>query len=130
MARRKRASMREGPLADLFRATEEPADPPEPPERPPTRSERDAEQPTEMVPAAGEEPADPAAIEDPADEDDGSSDRPDWDDPPRRVEAEEGLSAYRSEDPPRRDPKERLRDVFTADPDDREPAYGRGEPST
>ena len=31
MARRnKRASMREGPLADLFRSTEEPDDPPEP----------------------------------------------------------------------------------------------------
>ena len=35
MARRnKRASMREGPLADLFRSTEEPDDPPEPPARP------------------------------------------------------------------------------------------------
>ena len=30
----KRASMREGPLADLFRSTETPADPPEPPARP------------------------------------------------------------------------------------------------
>ena len=32
MARRKRASMREGPLADLFRATVDPDDPPEAPE--------------------------------------------------------------------------------------------------
>ena len=31
MARRKRASMREGPLADLFRSTVEPDDPPEAP---------------------------------------------------------------------------------------------------
>src|SRR6187455_1904684 len=31
MARRKRASMREGPLADLFRATVDPEDPPEAP---------------------------------------------------------------------------------------------------
>ena len=34
MARRKRASMREGPLADLFRATVDPDDPPEAPMRP------------------------------------------------------------------------------------------------
>ena len=33
MARRKRASMREGPLADLFRATVDPDDPPEAPVR-------------------------------------------------------------------------------------------------
>ena len=33
MARRKRASMREGPLADLFRSTVEPDDPPEAPAR-------------------------------------------------------------------------------------------------
>ena len=32
MARRKRASMREGPLADLFRSTEAPDDPPEAPD--------------------------------------------------------------------------------------------------
>jgi len=40
MARRKRASMREGPLADLFRSTEQPDDPPEPPPRPEPRPER------------------------------------------------------------------------------------------
>ena len=34
MARRKRASMREGPLADLFRSTVEPDDPPEAPRAP------------------------------------------------------------------------------------------------
>ena len=42
MARRKRASMREGPLADLFRATVDPEDPPEAPtrgERPPAEDE-------------------------------------------------------------------------------------------
>ena len=47
MARRKRASMREGPLADLFRSTiDEPADPPEAP-RPGERPEeqgREAEE--------------------------------------------------------------------------------------
>ena len=34
MARKKRASMREGPLADLFRSTVDPEDPPEPPPAP------------------------------------------------------------------------------------------------
>ena len=37
MARRKRASMREGPLADLFRSTVEPEDPPEAPDAPRAR---------------------------------------------------------------------------------------------
>ena len=43
MARPKRASMREGPLADLFRSTEAPEDPPEPPEHPKTRKRDRAE---------------------------------------------------------------------------------------
>ena len=45
MARRKRASMREGPLADLFRSTVEPDDPPEAPgrseQRPPEKETKD-----------------------------------------------------------------------------------------
>ena len=50
MARRpKRASMREGPLADLFRSTEAPDDPPEPPARPAPRREREPEQPTDQA---------------------------------------------------------------------------------
>ncbi len=43
MARRKRASMREGPLADLFRSTEAPQDPPEAPALPPRRDDREDE---------------------------------------------------------------------------------------
>ena len=42
MARRKRASMREGPLADLFRSTAQPDDPPEAPAPPPRRGPRRA----------------------------------------------------------------------------------------
>ena len=54
MARRpKRASMREGPLADLFRSTEAPDDPPEPPARPePRRREPEPEAAPEPPPAA------------------------------------------------------------------------------
>jgi cell division protein FtsZ len=58
MARRKRASMREGPLADLFRSTAEdpPADPPEAP-RPGERRQRDAsaDQAEEQSPAPTED---------------------------------------------------------------------------
>src|SRR5688500_20073386 len=51
MARRKRASMREGPLADLFRSTvdDPPADPPEAPEelsrQKPSQQEADPDAP-------------------------------------------------------------------------------------
>src|SRR4051794_14250874 len=52
MARRKRASMREGPLADLFRATVDPDDPPEAPS-PSSRSQEDETRVNEPV---GEQP--------------------------------------------------------------------------
>ena len=95
MARRnKRASMREGPLADLFRSTETPDDPPEPPARPEPRREREPD----PEPVAAE----PAPDEEEEDEDAGPSGRP---------------------------AKDRLRDVFSSDASDREPAYGRSEPS-
>jgi len=99
MARRnKRASMREGPLADLFRSTEEaPEDPPEPPARPEPKRRRKAEPPSEPV-AAEPEPEVPA---------------------PRHEEPAQ----------PARPAKDRLRDVFSSDASDREPAYGRSEPS-
>ena len=101
MARRnKRASMREGPLADLFRSTEDaPDDPPEPPARPEPKRRRKAEPPPEPV-AAEPEP-------------------------------EPEAPAPRDEEPaqPARPAKDRLRDVFSSDASDREPAYGRSEPS-
>src|SRR3954471_18044326 len=51
MARRKRASMREGPLADLFRSTVDPEDPPEAPARPEQRSEDETGVMREQPPA-------------------------------------------------------------------------------
>ncbi len=53
MARRKRASMREGPLADLFRSTVDPEDPPEAPERP----DRQTEDETRVVDAQPARPS-------------------------------------------------------------------------
>ena len=107
MARPKRASMREGPLADLFRSTEAPDDPPDPPEHPKRRSRKaEAEPPAETQQESRPEPA-------PRDEPD--------------------VSAYRTDDrqsAPPRPAKDRLRDVFSSDHADREPAYGRGEGRT
>src|SRR5689334_10330343 len=105
MARRKRASMREGPLADLFRSTtppprEEPeAREPQPPYEEPTRVEPE-ETPPEETPA------------------------PD----PERVRA------YRVDEPVAYEPpppaRERLSRIFTDDArESGGPAYGREEPS-
>jgi cell division protein FtsZ len=119
MARRpKRASMREGPLADLFRSTEPPEDPPEAPSHPePSREREQGSGPT------GEEAT-------PAVEQEGEPTAAHRDEP---VPADAEVSAYRADQgPPRRQPKDRLRDVFSHEGEqreDREPAYGRGEPT-
>ncbi len=118
MARRpKRASMREGPLADLFRSTEPPEDPPEAPAQPRPSRERESAEAGGKGPASAAEGTEPTVA--PRDE-------------PVPEDAE--VSAYRAEEAaPRRQPKDRLRDVFSHDHDereDREPAYGRGEPGT
>ncbi len=107
MARRnKRASMREGPLADLFRSTEEPDDPPEPPARPDSRRKPAEEAETTVEPVAEREPEPEPAPRDPE-----PSYEPD-------VRAQTARPA-----------KDRLRDVFSSDPNDREPAYGRSDSS-
>src|SRR3954470_16970989 len=54
MARRKRASMREGPLADLFRSTssherEQPAEPPAPPDSPSEAKLEEGEEGTRVL---------------------------------------------------------------------------------
>jgi cell division protein FtsZ len=119
--------MREGPLADLFRSTEEPDDPPEPPDRP-ERKRREPEPEPETVAQAEVEASEAAAVEPeaPAPEPEVRERRPR--DEPVPDDAE--VRAYQSTpDPPRRKPKDRLRDVFTGDHEDREPAFGRGEPS-
>jgi cell division protein FtsZ len=110
MARRKRASMREGPLADLFRSTVEPEDPPEAPARPDR-----VEEPETRV----EEPAAPPARE------------PDPEPVAERVPEPEQVDAYRMEESVEAPPaKERLSRIFADETHDVEgPAYGRDEPS-
>src|SRR5215203_4479177 len=123
MARRKRASMREGPLADLFRST--------------IREEEGQEQPTQQQPSPPEEsPSDDATrVLDPSDAEVAPSAPPE---PPRvREEPEpepappdpERVHAYRVDDlrqPPA--VKERLSRIFAEDHDVEGPAYGREDP--
>jgi cell division protein FtsZ len=108
MARRKRASMREGPLADLFRSTVEPDEPPE--ASPPVHSH--AEDETRVI---REEPAE--ASSEPAPE----REQPPGPSVPYGVGDE-------VEEPPAA--KDRLSRVFSDDAVDVEgPVYGRDEPS-
>ncbi|MCD6014958.1 MAG: cell division protein FtsZ [Solirubrobacterales bacterium] len=120
MARRKRASMREGPLADLFRSTVDPDDPPEAPER----SKRPADDDTSVIgEQASPPPAEPAA---PPPRSQSESTVPF--DQTREPEDPEGVRAYRVEDEPPR-ATERLSRIFSEDTVDAEgPAFGRDEP--
>ncbi len=118
MARRKRASMREGPLADLFRSTVEPDDPPEAPSRP----DRAAEEETGVL-AADAPPAAPEREPEPPARD------PDPEPAPfDHASGREEVSAYRVEsEPPAA--KERLSRIFSDEGVDVDgPAYGREEP--
>jgi cell division protein FtsZ len=131
MARRKRASMREGPLADLFRSTvpsegeeEQPTEQqrvPEPqaPEQPPASEESTTffDHERDAVPEPEPPPAPP---EPPAVRREAESSPPD----PERVRA------YRVDDlPDVPAPKERLSRIFADDSHDVEgPAYGREDP--
>jgi cell division protein FtsZ len=121
MARRpKRASMREGPLADLFRSTEAPDDPPEPPARPEPRREEERPEAAEPKPERASEPErrpepGPATKRQPAG------------DP---VPEDADVTAYRADvPPPHRDTRDRLRHVFSSEAAEREPTYGRDEPA-
>ena len=124
MARRKRASMREGPLADLFRSTVEPEEPPAPPEAP----GRDDD--TGVMP---EEPASPQSTPYDLEEEQ----RPEPAAPPERpvppvpqTPDPERVHAYRVEEEERvvPEPKERLSRIFDDGPAPDAPAYGREEP--
>ncbi|HEX3242541.1 MAG TPA: cell division protein FtsZ [Solirubrobacterales bacterium] len=117
MSRRKRASMREGPLADLFRSTtdDSPAEPPE------FDTSRPAGPSQEVPPAAPGREAEEAAVDSPATDDDRNL-----------IHSEEGAGTYAetsTETPP-----ERLKRVFSEEPPSREeqmldtPRYGREEP--
>ena len=152
MGRRKRASMREGPLADLFRSTidDPPADPPEaprpgqrreqPPDEAPTRQES-AETPgppeTPDPPTPEPSPPPPPTARDPE-----AAPRFGRKDPVPQQSADRG--GERSGAQPRREspgsesgtsrvpePKERLRNIFAEDtPGDllATPRFGREEP--
>jgi cell division protein FtsZ len=144
MARRnKRASMREGPLSDLFRSTSEdaPADPPEAP-----RYGR--QDPAEAKKAAGTEESRPAG---PVAEDDSSASRAAGEEPSSTppaggapsAEGSQALFDQATEEPVAEQaaetPPERLKRVFSEEPKPRyerreessvsNPRYGREEPA-
>jgi len=127
MARRKRASMREGPLADLFRSTAEPDDPPEAPAPPPRSTERDEDTrvlPTEPEPSAQE--PEPESSPDPEPEPEHTPAPFDISDEPR-----EEVRAYQVEPPEpttARPAKERLSRIFSEEPEPAGAVYGREEP--
>ena len=121
MARRKRASMREGPLADLFRSTAQPEDPPEAPAPPPRREDEKREEPPASEPPEQEvfdveeeeTPDDPVGPGREADEPTGAD-----------------VRAYRPEehgaDVP--DRKDRLTKIFAEEPEPAGAVYGREDP--
>jgi cell division protein FtsZ len=125
MARRKRASMREGPLADLFRSTLHPEDPPE--------AAEGSDAPGEETRVMPEEPASTRKREGGAPEHDAPYDRVE-DEPAEGAVTDapdpERVRAYRVEDeqgPP--GATERLSRIFTEDvPEVEGPAYGREDP--
>src|SRR5215217_957291 len=125
MARRKRASMREGPLADLFRSTVEPDDPPEAP----ARGDRPQEGETNVMPQQPERSREAPAPEPPAQP--APFDRAAEGEEAGRERSGEEVRAYRVEDSASSGPpaKERLSRIFSDEALDVEgPAYGREEP--
>jgi len=119
MSRRKRASMREGPLADLFRSTVEPEDPPEltdAPEAEEAETEVAKGEP-ERVERAPREPEPQTSLERPVPA-------------PEETPDPERVHAYRVEQsrPPVPEPKERLSRIFDDRVEPDAPMYGRNEP--
>jgi cell division protein FtsZ len=128
MARRKRASMREGPLADLFRSTAEPEDPPEAPAPPPRREEREErEDETRTMPEQRGEPeraeADPVGPERETQEPRGDVFDVEEDQPA-------DVRAYRTEESAAepRPTKDRLTKIFAEEPEPARALYGRDDP--
>jgi cell division protein FtsZ len=120
MARRKRASMREGPLADLFRSTVEPEDPPE--AKSPDEETRVMKEERPEAPAPSREPA-PPDPEPPA----YGREEPQPPDPERvRAYRVDETQADRPQVP---EARQRLSRIFAEDmPDFEGPAFGREEP--
>jgi cell division protein FtsZ len=115
--------MREGPLADLFRATVDPEDPPEAPTRPEQRSEEETgvmrKQPPAPERQEPESRPEPLPSDVPFDQTQSQSES----EPPAAPE----VQAYHTPEPPAA--KERLSRIFADDVLDAEgPAYGRDEP--
>jgi cell division protein FtsZ len=141
MARRKRASMREGPLADLFRSTVEPDDPPEAPTSPSREEDtRAMDEGALDAPSSSEETREPDRAgerrpERPVERrpEPAIEQRPT---PPVEPESAlpdpERVRAYRVDEPEAPVPpaaKERLSRIFGEDmPDVEGPAFGREEP--
>jgi len=120
MSRRKRASMREGPLSDLFSSTDAPDDPPEAPrygrEDP---AEKKAREEGDQTPApAAKESAPVAPFDQAADEEPPQPPSTD-ETPPER------LKRVFSEEPQRREPVRERREIA---PVVENPRYGREEP--
>jgi cell division protein FtsZ len=107
MARSKRASMREGPLADLFRSTVDDGAEPETQQVDPAAN---GEVPEASVDGADVEPQEPPAPDDVT-----------------VYRVEDAVEDERS-DPPEPPGKERLRDILIENEEDSKPAYGRGDP--
>ena len=140
MSRRKRASMREGPLADLFRSTvdDEPADPPE---APPELQRSAAPPPRESAPEASAPAPSPEAqrqdelsrvehIEDP--EPQAEAPEPAPPEPPVPSPSREPVPEPVAESDVQ--PKDRLHRIFGEEPRPRtdfveNPRYGRDEPT-
>jgi cell division protein FtsZ len=135
MARNKRASMREGPLADLFRSTARPEE--EQPTRvqPSVGGEEPVEDETRALPAepperaaseAGGKESEPLPFDHEVDEPVEEAAPPASSEPVRAYRLEErGVERAIPE------PKDRLSRIFTDEPLDPEPArYGRDEPSS
>ena len=144
MSRRKRASMREGPLADLFRSTvdDEPADPPEAPpelkrsEAPPPREAMAPEPEPEAAPATAsevrrqEELSRPEPTQEPEPAPRAEAPAPPEPEPPVPSPSHEPEPVAESDV----QPKDRLSRIFGEEPRPRgdyvdNPRYGREEPS-
>src|SRR5919106_3926418 len=103
MARRKRASMREGPLADLFRSTLDEGG----------GDEEETGRPDAAAETRGPQPSEPAAPEEVT---------------VYRIEDEGEEGPGDREQAPPRGGKERVRDIYVDDEEGPPPAYGRAEP--
>ena len=129
MARPKRASMREGPLADLFRSTTPPDE-----EGPPTTQEPAVEDETSVLQERAPAPESTPASDPPQPAPAFYDQTEDAGEPPEPAPDPEGVRAYRTEAPGVERavaaPKDRISRIFTDEPPDPgPPAYGREEPS-